>query len=269
MKKLFCSDLDGTLIGKTHLITDEAKRAIKKWKDDGNIFVIATGRLISSMLYYADEIDSRDYSICCSGGVIYKGEDIIHEETVPWEYVEKLWKHMQESGGYCQYYSDGTLVANKREEVAARYELLLKHLPEGYDIPIIYAHELHDDLPKNVHKMSFTFNTEKELGDTLKALGEMEHVKGFKSLDYLYDMVSEKTDKGLAIKKLREHLGIEDVYVAGDNENDIGMFEHFENSYCVETAPNHVKDQASHVIETPDDEGITKVIERLLNIDKE
>lgn len=264
MNKLFCSDLDGTLIGKTHLVTDELKRAIEAWKADGNHFVIATGRLVSSMLYYADEIKSRSYSICCSGGTIYRGEEKIFEEKVPHEYVKKLWDYMAETGGYCQFYSGGTLVANKRAEVASRYELLKENLPEGYDIPILYASKLHRDLPQDVHKLSFTFKDELEAGEVLKALGPLEGVKGFKSLAYLYDIVSEKTDKGVAIKELMKYLDVDEVYVAGDNENDIGMFEHFENSFCVNTAPQHVQDQAKWIIESPDEEGLSKAIWKLL-----
>ncbi|WP_459130003.1 Cof-type HAD-IIB family hydrolase [Guggenheimella bovis] len=264
MTKLFVSDLDGTLLGSSKRITDRTKKAIKEWKARGNEFVIATGRLLSSVEYYADDIECSEDLICCSGAAIYKNKELVHEASVPGEVVERLWKYMDKTNGYCQVYTNRSLIANKRESVALQYENYRRNLPKGYDIPIRYQREFTEELTKNIHKLSFTFETLEEAKVVLENLGNLDHVNVFRSLEHLYDIISLDADKGKATMWLKDQLGIDEVYVAGDNENDTAMLLAFENSLVIEGAPENVLRSAKTVIKKPEEDGLAIYLEKLM-----
>lgn len=267
MKKLLASDLDGTLLGADKILSERVKDAVKKWQDAGNLFVIATGRMISSLEYYADLLNCAKYIISCSGAVIYEDKKVIEEYRVPREKVEKLWKISEDLGIYAQVYAGRELVASRRGGIAERYETFLKFLPEPYTIPITYMPDFGEHFPENVHKLSFTFDSEEEAEEILKRMGKMDGVNYFKSLSYLYDIISEQSSKGLAVKSLCKRLGIreEDTYVAGDNENDLSMFEHFANSAIMGTAPEYLHDKAKIVLPSAEEGGVADFIERILS----
>ncbi len=266
MRKLIASDLDGTLLGKEKILSEPVKRAVKKWQDAGNLFVISTGRMIASLEYYADTLNATDYIICCSGGVVYNRKRPILEHMVPIKYVKKLWDIMEETGGYTQVYAGRNLIANRRGGVAERYEKAAKNLPVGYDIPIFYSPKCGDDFPRNIHKLSFTFEDDKEAADILEKMGDISELNSFKSLSFLYDIISVKSSKGLAVKELITKLGLrpEDTYVVGDNENDLSMFENFDNSAVMSNAPTQLHDKASIVLPSVEEDGLVHYIEKIL-----
>lgn len=265
MKKILVSDLDGTIIGKSKQLSQGIKNGISKWRAEGNEFVIATGRLISSLEYYADQLDAAKYMICCSGAVIYEDKKVIYEECLDQSYVRRLWDIMKETGGYVQVYSGANLVANRRGGLAERYEAYEKTLPKGYKIPIKYSTDIGDDFPKKVHKLSFTFKSDEEANEIISAMGDLSNVSKFKSLGGLYNIITGSTNKGIAIKHLIKNLGIkdEDTYVIGDNENDISMFENFKNSAVIATAPKHILNTASMIVPSADEDGLLKFIESI------
>lgn len=267
MRKLLASDLDGTLLGASKVLSEPVKRAVKRWQDAGNLFVIATGRMISSLEYYADQLNASQYIISCSGAVTYEDKKPIREHRVPMEKVETLWKVMQETGGYAQVYAGRKLVAIRRGGVAERYENYVKTLPEPYSIPISYAKELGEDFPRDVHKLSFTFESEEDAKQVLEKMGNLQDVNCFKSLSYLYDIISLQSNKGIAVKSLAERLGIreEDTYVIGDNENDVSMFEHFKNSGIMRSAPSHLHGKAGMVLPSAEEDGVAEFIDRILS----
>lgn len=266
MRKLLASDLDGTLLGSDKILSEKVKKAVKKWQEEGNIFVISTGRMLSSLEYYADLLNSSKYIISCSGAVIYENKKVMEEHKVPIKQVKKLWEIMKETGGYCQVYAGRNLIANSKGGIAERYEKYAKTLPAGYSIPIFYSPEFKEDFPEDIHKLSFTFKTDEEASYVLEKMGHMKDVNYFKSLSFLYDIISVKSSKGLAVKSLAEKLGIreEDTYVVGDNENDVSMFEHFENSAVMKTAPEHILKKAGIILPSAEEDGVSDFIENIL-----
>lgn len=68
--KILISDYDGTLDRNDCGVTAEDRAAIRKWREAGNLFAIATGRSLGDIGTIAKSLNA-DYVICCGGGDIF------------------------------------------------------------------------------------------------------------------------------------------------------------------------------------------------------
>ena len=71
MYKLVAVDLDGTMLNRYGIVTDDTKQAIKNTIEKGTDVIIASGRPIDSIKTIAKEIGSENYFIAGNGSLIY------------------------------------------------------------------------------------------------------------------------------------------------------------------------------------------------------
>ena len=71
MYKLIAVDLDGTMLNKYGIVTEETKQTIKQTIEKGTDVIIASGRPIDSIKEIAKEIESNNYFIAGNGALIY------------------------------------------------------------------------------------------------------------------------------------------------------------------------------------------------------
>ena len=69
--KLVVSDLDGTLLNDDSEVSNETIQAIKRLKENGIEFAIATGRSFNSANKIRKKIGLEIYFICNNGANIY------------------------------------------------------------------------------------------------------------------------------------------------------------------------------------------------------
>ncbi len=264
MNKLLISDLDGTLIKNGTYFTHEVIEAVKRWKDAGNYFFIATGRLISSAKYYADELGCSDYVVSCSGASVYSEDKLVFSEEISLEIPKRLWKICGELGLYTQIYSGGNIYANRHSEFIKYYEESSKKLPEKYKIPIEILPEIPDDFDKPVHKSSFIFTTQEEKAAVISKLSDFNNVNKFESFSSLFDIISDKSNKGKAAHWIKERLGVDEVFGIGDNENDIDMIKSCDIGAAMGNASDKVKVHADFIAPDVSNNGLCCFIDYLL-----
>ena len=71
-----------------------------------------------------------------------------------------------------------------------------------------------------------------------------------------------QTSKANAIKQLKALLHCDKLIAFGDGKNDIDMFELADESYAVQNACEDLKQRATAIIESNDDDGVAKWLER-------
>ncbi len=263
--KILLSDLDGTLLTNKKEIRPRVQEAIDLWKAQGNHFIVATGRLISSAQYFADMTGSGDLVVACSGATIYKRGEMVYEKTVPTDIVERLWDLLKDSGEYAQVYSDRSLVYNSEKGLLGGYKLH-NNYGEKYKLPLILMEDYdRKKIPGSVHKLSFVCHDSKRAQDIIDSLGDLSEVNLFRSLPHLYDIISKDADKGLAGSWLQDLLKAESLYAIGDNENDIAMLEEADLSAVVLGSPKHVSRKADLVVSSNEEDGVAEFIHYLLN----
>ena len=80
------------------------------------------------------------------------------------------------------------------------------------------------------------------------------------------DFVGTDTDKGKALESIQRlmHITKEETMAFGDNNNDIGMMLCAGESYAVANAREEVKKAARHLTDRNVDDGVLKILKRLL-----
>lgn len=263
--KLLLSDLDGTLLTPEKKLTPKVLQSIKEWQDKGNLFVIATGRVISSAMLFADLTESSDYVIACSGACIYEHGKKIYEKNVPQELAERLWELFSKTGEYCQIYSDHALICNRWDPFLKGYQNYHEGHGEKYKLPIVEMREFDpSQLPGKIHKLSFVTQDRERAKEILEELGDLSQVNVFRSLPHLYDIISLEADKGIAGSWLKERVGASRFYAIGDNENDVAMLELADFAAVMEDAPATVLPWGDKVVSSCAKDGVSEFIAYLL-----
>jgi Cof subfamily protein (haloacid dehalogenase superfamily) len=83
----------------------------------------------------------------------------------------------------------------------------------------------------------------------------------------LIQIMSKQASKELAVSKLIDayHLKMEDVIAFGDDHNDVGLFRSCGHSVAMGNAVVELKDIASEITATHDDDGVAVILERILS----
>lgn len=201
MSKIIFSDYDGTLDTSENDIVENIK-AIQKFRNSGNLFVIATGR---SYLDLKRKLDLYpipfDYLIVNHGGVILdKNEKVIDACLIP--------KNI------------GIEISNAVKSKEGLERIIL------FDIMKKDIENVSDELTKMMLEMKDE-NSARVLSEFINKKWK-EFVKSYVILTtkyYLIEIISVKTDKGKAIEKILEIENIDnhDVYPIGDGTNDVEM----------------------------------------------
>lgn len=234
MKKIIITDYDKTLYLNDEDIKNNIKY-IEKFRNNNNLFVIATGRA---------------YSVF---------EDKIELYNIPYDYI--LLNH-------------GAVIINNKKEIIYRElidkENLINIINVIQTLPVIEI-VLFDELDRfktindNITKIMIRFETRELVEKSYKILNEK-----FKNIFNMYlinsknnriEIISKKTNKAVAIKKLEEYENIkkEYTYTIGDSSNDVEMIKEY-NGFGMTISENSVYDVASKLYD-----GVSLLIEDILN----
>ncbi len=252
---LFVFDIDGTLFiyGKDKpYLPSSVKLAFDLIKQQGHKVIFATGRAFFETEMFMEELGVSD-AVLSDGAVIIEDGKIIYEETIDSriakEFISKVESNSLAALGSNSYH---------------RFVLNSHNLDHHIDIVNTYVNN-------SVEKEQFKFLDESEAYTVLSCFE-----------DYPYELSGDvkvtKWPAGISIspKGVSKASGInkyiamhrilkEDVYVFGDNYNDISMFEEFyNNSYVVKDSSEEVKSFAKHELESLEDDGIYKAVLKIL-----
>ena len=216
-KKLFATDFDGTLSQYPHGVTDEYLDMIEKFREAGNVFGIVTGRTYSNADYIIrDYLKYCDFIMCMTGAYA-----IDHDNNTIFEYcgdgaiLPDVLKTIAELGTGYLYFADG--------RTSYRIDL---------STPVDDSHE--GIIEARRHKTFTQINACFDPEDHFRyAVGVLEEKYGDKlSINvngHCVDIPPYGVNKGVTVARIAEHFGVarENIYTAGDNDNDATMLEPF------------------------------------------
>ena len=227
-KKIFFSDLDGTLLTSDKRISEKTKKALDDFVSGGNHFAICTGRGLDNVLDVSVSL-GVDYPgtflICYNGALIYDCDkkEVIFRCGVPLEMIPGIFEMAAEHGIHAHTYTTDSLVTPDEGEEMLFYNRVIRRplivtddivskLPE--DPCKVIAIELHD-----LEKLErFRLAIMAKYGDRVTTC--------YSNPNYL-EIFMKEAGKGSAVVRLSEYLNIpiENTIAAGDEQNDISMIE--------------------------------------------
>jgi Cof subfamily protein (haloacid dehalogenase superfamily) len=245
MRKLFVTDLDGTLLENHITITDNNLKYIRKLKELNHCFAIATGRAYDHIEPLLEEYKiDVDYFILLNGALIIdKHKEVISHQVIPIKIVEALASEFHnEDWGI--YFSTGFKSFKFTAEdgiVTKINNIFIENIEEirNERISMIAMKYKKEDI-KYVDKICREINS--RFNDVIVA---------YRNVNFI-DIVPLGCSKGSGVEyiKNKEAISGKNTFVIGDSWNDVSMFNSAENSFTFSRAEKELQEKAKYIVDT-------------------
>jgi HAD-superfamily hydrolase, subfamily IIB len=285
MIKYIVSDMDGTLLGKNHDISEENLKAIRKAEEMGVHFSIATGRAYVDVKPFLDKYNLECECIVLNGAEYRdKNGNILEGIYIDKNKVKDILNIMNGDGLTVELYTDkGFYTTNTREEILTgmayrvqtfnpeikSHEEALKLAKEHpHFISINYITDIDEFINSDIKIGKFIafHNAEEKIVKLKEKLEAIEGLAISSSFVTNIEVNDIGAQKGIILSKVVKKMGIEkeDVIVIGDSFNDYSMFKEFPKSFAMGNAIPKVMEKAKYVTDTNDNHGVAKAIYKAL-----
>lgn len=249
-KQILFSDFDGTFY-VNHRVSEEDREAIRRWREAGNLFALATGRQVTDLQdHLKEENVGYDYLICLNGAEIYDSNgSCLFAKSLDGALLPELFDALLDGKGWANVCMGARIehihapVCPNYDPRYVRYERdRLATFPEFTQLCAgledIDASRAARDRVMKVH------------GDKVNA-----QVNG-----HCLDINAAGVTKATGIASLIERINLTEdaVSCVGDNFNDLSMLTAY-RGFAVSRAPEEVRAQAGNVVES-----VAGLIEKLM-----
>ncbi len=223
MRKILASDYDNTFY-----VNDEDielnKKAVKKFRDAGNLFIIATGR---SYMDLQKKVNT--YNLVYDYAIIDHGAGIIDNE----------------GNGIDSVYIENSIVPSIKNDL--RLETSISNFCcSMFDSRVDFDH-------KNLTKIDVKYKTKEEAWQVNEEINKKygDYVISYFLTSNAIEIISNKTNKSHAIGVLAKLLGIDknNIYTIGDGYSDMEMIRDF-NGYRMDDSVEALKEMTNKSVKS-------------------
>ena len=273
MKRLFVSDLDGTLLNSKTEVSDVTAEIINREIESGLNFTISTARTPATALKIIKRLNLKMPVMLMNGVLIYDMErktyiqKAVMDETVIMILLGLIktrglncFLYGLENNQFLAYYDsvDSTALNYFRNECIMKYD---KKFIEVEDLSLIAGNDI-------IYCML------REPKERLEGLyRELSVVKGIKAEfyadiysdeNYMLEIFSDQASKKEALSYLRNIGDYDSVISFGDNLNDMALRNASDYFYAVSNAHPDIQNMADAVIPSNDEDGVARFIEQMV-----
>ncbi len=290
MYKIVTIDLDGTLLNSFGEISKENLEELRNSINKGVEIVLTSGRVISSVKNFANEIGKNNYLIAGNGSSVYdiNEQKIIYENVIPKEKALKIIKICEENSIYYSVYTENFIITKSLNYNILFYskENLKKDNLEKTNINLvqdIYSY-FEENENKKISKISICDKDKMVFSSIMKRLRMIEKVDVLDvahmsrkyiengtdvvPIEFFYtEITNENVNKWEAIKFLIEKLNIlpTEVISIGDNINDKEMLENAGMGIAMGNSAPYIKEIAKDVTVDNNENGVAEALKKYLN----
>ena len=271
-KTLYVSDMDGTLLNSSSVLSETTTAKLNKLISEGALFTVATARTPATVVGLMKNIDSNLPYIVMAGCATWDNKKKGYESAriISNSSIERLIGIFEKNGNNpFIYYKNGNqivvnhvreLTAEEKEFIEPRIKTPLKRLKTYSSLTVDATLEgamLIFSMGKFEALRNIADEIDKEGIDcTYNCYHDI-----FKKDEGFIDIYVNGTTKAAAIKELARKIGAERIVVFGDNLNDIPMMKVADWSVAVSNAFDEVKEYANEITESNDEDAVVRWIE--------
>lgn len=277
MKKLFITDLDGTLLNRESLVSDTSAQIISNLSNRGINITVATARTPATVEPLLYKTITNPPAVVMTGAALWDRQKLQFIDPI---YIEPLATE-KITATCCRFginpfiYSivDNKIVdtrffgqptPNEQKFINQRNNLTLKQISTHPHI------SLSQIASQNNTILIFALGTTTQISRLAEAL-RAENAYSISaysdnlnpSISYI-EIFAPGVDKASAIKKLKTKTGAQHLTVFGDNLNDLPMMAVADVAIAVENALPQVKEAADIVIGSHDCDSVARYIESVI-----
>lgn len=266
---LYVTDLDGTLLKDDKTISNRTVRIINDLIAQGALITYATARTIESSSKITHKINFNIPVINRNGTVLSNPvtKAIVDIEAFDKAVLSDIRKKLQgyHIPGFVTAYVEGKEVKSyisERSNAGFR-QYIEEHKGDKRLRAVVKEEDLYEGTV-----CYFTFIAPKE--ELVALYHDMGQSKKWNcifqqdkySSNYWLEICPANATKASAIQKLKESHNCDIIVVFGDSLNDLSMFEVADESYAVGNAMDELKEIATGVIESNNDDGVALFLEK-------
>ncbi len=253
MKKMFCIDIDGTLLRTNGTVSNHTVDVIKRLKEDENEVVLCSARSRQSTIDICKLIGASDYVISSNGAEIYNhyNKDVVNINAVNKDMCISLWNTCNDNNFKISYaigdfeyvntpFWNGQIILNDINEINNKLVKSIMIVFDDYDKGL----ELFNSIKTNDAVKSCCSKIQKD------------------ECGFWFNILDKKTSKGFAIKELAKLLNVskENIISFGNDYSDISMFKTSGEGCAVSNADQKLKNIAHKIILSNDEDGVANYI---------
>ncbi|MBQ9264432.1 MAG: HAD family phosphatase [Clostridia bacterium] len=262
MYKAVFSDIDGTLLNNAHQVTPATRAAILGLKSKGIPFTLVSARSPGAIEPIRQANGFTGPLICFSGALILEEDGtVIHSQGMPLVQAKEIIEFAEAEQfdmAWCLYSATKWLVRD-RTDPKVRFEedivgLRATDLPQGVwpeDVPYYKI--------MGICNPAVSANIERQMKNRFPQLSIV------RSSDMMLEIMVGGISKGLAVKKLCAHRGIDPqaAVALGDNYNDIDMLRAVGCPVVMANAPADIQAEFARVTADNEHDGVAKALQAL------
>jgi len=265
--RLIATDLDGTLLTSASAVSPRTRSALDAARAHGIHVVPVTARQPIGLRAIAGDAAFDGWALCSNGAFATHLTDgrLLFAEELPADVIRPLAEALRESipgllfasvreGGETFVAQDGyaavAAFTDHKREPQSMGGVPLEQVLSAPSLKLVIRH------PELAPAVLF---------DTLRDLGLTGFEATLSGAPFV-EVMAQGVTKATGLARLCEHLGISrsDVVAFGDALNDVEMLRWAGHGIAMAEADDVVKDAADEVTASNDDDGVARVIERML-----
>lgn len=272
--KLVVCDLDDTLLNDQKIITEHTQRVLEKVKKMGIAVCFASGRDAQMMSVYDKQIGGCDYVLSNNGAMVHdRAKRIVHNRFLSEQDTADILTYLNDQqmafmmySAEEMYFSEGSQQLKKRID---SYEALSAKI--GCPVKLKVKAFCRNSAVTGFETAAKIVAYEKETAGLeafmrfLKTLPDVHcESTGYGLMGAFQKEVSKKT----ALQRIMQDMGIlpANVCVFGDFDNDLSMFECAKYRVCMANGVQPLKDAASSITRSNNEDGVACYLEKELDI---
>ncbi|MCE6990366.1 HAD family hydrolase [Dyadobacter sp. CY323] len=257
--RLVATDMDGTLLNSEHEVHESFYPVFRKLKDQGIVFVAASGRQYFNLLKTLDKVKDEVVFAAENGSYVVFQDQEIHIQAIDTEIVRDL---IRVSADIPDTYP--IICGKKKAYVEDDAPEFIDHLKLYFE-----KYEIVDDLLKveDDQFLKFTLcdlaGSENNSYPHYKRFEETLKVKV--SGPIWLDISHKKANKGTAMEVIQKKFNVtfDQTMAFGDYLNDLEMLEKAHYSYAMANAHPDVKKIARFIAKSNDENGVVEILSEI------
>lgn len=261
--RLIAADMDDTLLNDEGQLTERTIRALERAKQAGAYIVLASGRMVESMLPAAGLVRPNAPIIAYNGGAVYDLDErrVTHQTPVEVGSARELLRLAEQLGVHAQAFLDGGYVYEQDNDFSRAYAVSAG----------VTGRAVHMPLSEYVQSDPFKIlliASEERIAELLPVFRErfQGRVNCVNSKMTFIECIAPGIDKGEALLSLARDLGVQrhEILAFGDGQNDLEMLNMAGLGYAMANAKGDVKRRAPHIAPSNEEDGVAQIVEQLL-----
>ena len=259
--RLIATDMDGTLLNSKHELSETFLPAFRQLKEQGILFVAASGRQYYNLLKTLDSVKDEVIFAAENGSyVVFKDEEI-HIQAIDPETVSNL---IRTARTITRTYP--IICGKKKAYVESAEPEFIDHLKLYFE-----RYEIVEDLLQVTDDQFLKFTLCDLAGSEANSYPHYKNLEDTLQVKVSgpiwLDISHKQANKGVAMAVLQEKFGIsfEETMVFGDYFNDLEMLQKGYYSYAMANAHPDIKKVARFMAKGNDENGVVEVLTTLLD----